>query len=197
MPDLLGCDKDPHALETGGEGKHVMHNENIPPSPSATTSPSHEVCNETETRPAPTKEGSESESVRESDTNLRPMATTETKQIHVGESTTLGDSRTTVNGTDEGIPAVSIQEEDKKMSETVKKYEEDEEKKIEVNGVWEKEDEEKGEEGDDEVLVTGINDGFLRLLNHAGAYGKWQWWLFFLTSFCGMFCAFHNLAAGE
>lgn len=39
--------------------------------------------------------------------------------------------------------------------------------------------------------------GFHSILHSVGGFGKWQWKVFFLGSFCGSFTAFHNLAAGK
>ena len=43
----------------------------------------------------------------------------------------------------------------------------------------------------------GASEAFSTLLRHVGGYGKWQWKMLFIASFCGNFTAFHNLGAGE
>lgn len=61
----------------------------------------------------------------------------------------------------------------------------------------------KMEEAEDgaEVLapprqIESSSESFQYILQSVGGYGKWQWKLFFVTSFCGIFTAFHNLSAG-
>ena len=46
---------------------------------------------------------------------------------------------------------------------------------------------------------SSLSEGeqFDRLLRRVGGSGRWQWYLFFITNACGLFVAWHNLAAGE
>lgn len=41
------------------------------------------------------------------------------------------------------------------------------------------------------------SDCFHRILHSVGSFGKWQWKMFIVASSCGVFVAFHNLAAGK
>ena len=53
---------------------------------------------------------------------------------------------------------------------------------------------------DNEIKVDKnqlASEAFSTLLDRVGGYGKWQWKLLFITSFCGNFTAFHNLGAGK
>ncbi|XP_069995179.1 organic cation transporter protein-like isoform X1 [Penaeus vannamei] len=43
--------------------------------------------------------------------------------------------------------------------------------------------------------AQGSSEVFEVIMRHVGSFGKWQWVMFFVTSFCGVFTAFHNLAA--
>ncbi|KAK7085702.1 hypothetical protein SK128_014631 [Halocaridina rubra] len=43
--------------------------------------------------------------------------------------------------------------------------------------------------------IQSCSQAFEVILDRIGRDGRWQWQLFFITSFCGMFTAFHNLAA--
>ncbi|XP_037794722.1 organic cation transporter protein-like isoform X2 [Penaeus monodon] len=43
--------------------------------------------------------------------------------------------------------------------------------------------------------LQGSSEVFEVIMRHVGSFGKWQWIMFFVTSFCGVFTAFHNLAA--
>lgn len=42
---------------------------------------------------------------------------------------------------------------------------------------------------------SSASEAFQYILQQVGSYGKWQWKLFFVVSFCGLFTAFHNLSA--
>ncbi|XP_042224820.1 organic cation transporter protein-like isoform X2 [Homarus americanus] len=42
---------------------------------------------------------------------------------------------------------------------------------------------------------SSSSEMFQTILRHVGDYGKWQWRVGIITSFCGVFTAFHNLAA--
>ena len=50
-------------------------------------------------------------------------------------------------------------------------------------------------ESDLSSLTPG--EAFDKFLHYVGGTGKWQWKMFLVTSFCGVFTAFHNLAAGK
>lgn len=43
--------------------------------------------------------------------------------------------------------------------------------------------------------IESSSEGFQHILESVGGLGRWQWKLFILASFCGIFTAFHNLAA--
>lgn len=45
--------------------------------------------------------------------------------------------------------------------------------------------------------IESSSEGFQHILQSVGDLGRWQWKLFIVTSFCGVFTAFHNLAAGK
>ncbi|XP_042881764.1 organic cation transporter protein-like [Penaeus japonicus] len=54
---------------------------------------------------------------------------------------------------------------------------------------------EKDEDEEEEEETQGSSEVFEVIMKHVGSFGKWQWRMFFITSFCGVFTAFHNLAA--
>lgn len=43
--------------------------------------------------------------------------------------------------------------------------------------------------------ISSSSEAFEVILQSVGWNGRWQWQMFFITSFCGVFTAFHNLAA--
>lgn len=55
---------------------------------------------------------------------------------------------------------------------------------------------EKLENAEDEEECRWERDVFQELLQHAGGCGKWQVWLFFITSINGIFFGPHNVASG-
>ncbi|KAG0720830.1 Organic cation transporter protein [Chionoecetes opilio] len=60
------------------------------------------------------------------------------------------------------------------------------------------EDRSSGENGDANnpaKRVGSASEAFEHILFQVGSYGKWQWKIFFIVSFCGIFTAFHNLSA--
>ena len=51
-----------------------------------------------------------------------------------------------------------------------------------------------------EVMEKGSmtpGEAFDKMLEYVGGNGRWQIAMFFFTSFCGIFTAFHNLGAGN
>lgn len=45
--------------------------------------------------------------------------------------------------------------------------------------------------------IESSSEGFQHIMKAVGDLGRWQWKLFIVTSSCGIFTAFHNLAAGK
>lgn len=53
-------------------------------------------------------------------------------------------------------------------------------------------------DADNSLLQVGsASEAFHYILLQVGGYGRWQWKLFFVSSFCGIFTALHNLSAGK
>ena len=61
----------------------------------------------------------------------------------------------------------------------------------------------KSENENSPNFIQNLNDNsppreyFTIILWYVGGYGWWQWRLLLITSFCGIFAAFHNFGAGE
>ncbi|CAL4081191.1 unnamed protein product, partial [Meganyctiphanes norvegica] len=49
-------------------------------------------------------------------------------------------------------------------------------------------------DGLDPISLTS-SDAYYVVLSYTGNYGRWQWQMFLITSFCGLFTALHNLSA--
>ena len=59
------------------------------------------------------------------------------------------------------------------------------------------EDTEKGEASNLFVRLKSASEGFKHVLLQVGSCGKWQIKVFLMTSFSGIWVAFHNLSAGK